>query len=134
RRERAVIQCGVDAGEAVVFGSGHSSRTEAREAAAEVCARAQEMLRGRDTDLCTVFFSHHHAGSAAEIAAESRDRRGPRRLRGCTGEGVLGASADLERRPGLALLAGSMPGARLTAFSSDDLLSDDPARSGDEAA
>src|SRR5439155_26350438 len=35
---------------------------------------------------------------------------------GGSGEGVIGGDAEIERRPGLALLAASMPGVRLHSF------------------
>jgi small ligand-binding sensory domain FIST len=115
-----------------MFGSGHSARSDARDAAAEACAHAAAGLNGRTPDLCVVFFSYHHAERAGELIDELGARLGPRRILGCSADGAIGATADLEGRPGIAVLAGHLPGTRLVGFNADDLLSDDPARSSDD--
>jgi small ligand-binding sensory domain FIST len=80
-------------------------------------------LDGKRPDLALVFVSSHHAPSyfiAPELFA---DRLGARALVGCSATGVIGAGREVERRPGVAVTAATLPKADAIAFSlrQDDL-------------
>lgn len=99
-------------------------------AAASVVATANEQLDS--TDVAFVFFTTHHRDEAADILAHVQNDLGPRLLIGCSAEGVIGGEREIERSPGLALLAGSLPGVRVHPFHIpmdhwQDLLGDDDA-------
>ncbi|MCA9544061.1 MAG: FIST C-terminal domain-containing protein [Myxococcales bacterium] len=66
-------------------------------------------------DVLMVFVSPHHEaryGELAELLAQSIE---PAALVGCSGNAVIGAGTELEGRPGLALLAGRIPGCTVRA-------------------
>lgn len=67
-------------------------------------------------DLALLFLHGDLRPNAAEIAEEIRRRLSPRTLLGCTCEGVIGTDRELERQPGAALLAASLPGVELRPF------------------
>lgn len=67
-------------------------------------------------DLAVVFLTNHHREAAAKISARLQDELCPRAMVGCTAEGVIGADDEIEREPGISLLAGWFPEVRLTPF------------------
>jgi small ligand-binding sensory domain FIST len=114
------------------------------QAAAEVCARAQETFQ-ESPDLAVVFFSPHHADAAERISATVRERLSPRCLLGCVGESIVGNDQEIEQAPALSLWLGRWPrrvelepfhmeleqtpdGRSLLGWP-DDLLTADPAQS-----
>ena len=104
-----------------------SSPAAVRRAVAEV----REALDDK-ADVAFVFFTGHHLDDAAAIAEEVWLELDPQAVVGCSAEGVIGADREVERAPGIAILAGTMPGVRVHAFHvpvSDwhDVLGDDEA-------
>ena len=47
-------------------------------------------------DLACLFFSYHYAERAEELSAAVREVLGPRVLLGCTGEGVIAGTEEIE--------------------------------------
>src|SRR4051794_32943398 len=112
------------------FVSAISDSESTAAAAAEVVASAKQQFDA--TDVAFVFFTTHHRDEAAGILEHVQAELEPQVLIGCSGEGVIGGGREIERSPGLALLAGWMPGVRVHPFHipmSDwqELLSDDEA-------
>jgi small ligand-binding sensory domain FIST len=70
-------------------------------------------------DLAVVFFTPHHLDDIEEVIDGVSARLAPRCLIGCSCEGVIGGELEIERRPGISILAGSMPGVRLQPFHMD---------------
>ncbi|MER3422098.1 MAG: hypothetical protein C4293_01535 [Nitrospiraceae bacterium] len=62
------------------------------------CARGgtKRRLGGFPTDLAFLFFSSHYAENAEELAAAIRQELSPRLLIGCTGEGIITGSEEIE--------------------------------------
>ena len=87
---------GVDAAEEII----HSLRTAGFEA----------------LDLIALFVTAHHRQDAALIADRIRIELSPGLLVGCTCEGVIGVDEEIEREPGVAVLAGSLPDVTLRGF------------------
>jgi small ligand-binding sensory domain FIST len=67
-------------------------------------------------DFVALFITGHHRESAALIADHIRIQLEPGTLIGCTGEGVIGADREIEREPGAAALAASLPGVTVGGF------------------
>lgn len=74
-----------------------------------------EQLEGAP-DLAVLFVTAALVPSVEALAAEIRRTLNPGTLIGITGEGILGGEIEVERRPGAALLVGSLPGVHLHAF------------------
>lgn len=70
-------------------------------------------------DVATVFFTPHHIEGILDVLDVIHDRLAPRCLLGCSCEGVIGADEEVERQPGISLLAGVMPGVQLQPFHLD---------------
>ncbi len=70
-------------------------------------------------DLALVFFTGHHAEQAPAISSVVRDILRPVHALGVSAESVLAGGVELERTPGISILAMSLPGVRLCAFTSD---------------
>ena len=85
-------------------------------AAAEDCLA---QLAGRPCDLAFVFFSSHHTEQAEAISRDVRAMLKPVNCLGVSAESVLGGAIEVERAPGVSILALSLPGVRLSAFTSD---------------
>jgi small ligand-binding sensory domain FIST len=98
------------------IGAGVSTSPSAAEAAADAARDAVESLEGRDVDLAFLFLSEHHGAAAGEAVSAVREELAPQRLVGCVAQGVLGRSRELEEGPGVAVWAGSLPGAEVDVF------------------
>src|SRR5262249_38612784 len=75
----------------------------------EVCERAQAAMPD-PPDLAAVFFTPHHADTAATIARTLQERLQPASLIGAIGEAVVGTGQEIEARPGLSLWLGRWNG------------------------
>jgi small ligand-binding sensory domain FIST len=71
---------------------------------------------GIEPDLLFIFFTPHHSDDAANWVENLWLDLDPQVAIGCSAEGVIAAGREIEREPGLALLAGELPGARLHPF------------------
>ena len=113
------------------FHSAVSDRDDASAAASRAVAETRAALAGQ-IDLVFLFFTAHHHDDADAVAQRVWRDLDPQAVIGCSGEGVIGGDAELERKPGLAILAASMPGVRLHTFHLrgddwHDVLEDDDA-------
>src|SRR5882724_3834172 len=84
-------------------------------AVADVIASAQASAVA-DADVAFLFFTPHHREEAADIVEKIWLELDPRAAVGCSCEGVIGGSVEIERAPGLALMVGSLPGVRIHPF------------------
>lgn len=85
------------------------------DAAGESAERALEAMEGR-VDVAFLFLTPHHREEADVVVEQLWLELDPQILIGCMAEGVIGGDREIERRPGLALLTGELPGARLHPF------------------
>jgi small ligand-binding sensory domain FIST len=88
-----------------------SSIAAVRAAVAEVRGALADPI-----DVAFVFFTADHLDDAQAIAEEVWLELDPQALVGCSAEGVIGGDREVERTPGLVVLAGSMPDVRVHAF------------------
>jgi small ligand-binding sensory domain FIST len=96
----------------------HSAVNEEETAAAAVraaTAEAREAL-GDAVDVAFVFFTADHRDEADAIVERVWRELDPQAVVGCSAEGVIGGDSEIERRPGLALLAASLPDVRIRSF------------------
>jgi len=76
----------------------------------------QVMIAGDSPpDLVVMFAAREYADAAQELVRQAKVRTGAETLIGCFGSGCIGNGRELERTPGLSMLALWMPGARLEA-------------------
>lgn len=95
------------------FASAVSKDIEAAEAGRALAEQIEETMRHGPIDLACVFFSSHYADQAEELSSTVLDRLSPHVLVGCTGEGVISGSEEIESAPAVALWAAQLPGASL---------------------
>jgi len=67
-------------------------------------------------DVVFVFFTGDHRERANEILERLWLELDPQALIGCAGEGIIGAGREVERTPGLAVVAAHLPNVRLHPF------------------
>ena len=72
-------------------------------------------------DLLALFVTSHHRESIAQMADRVRMELNPGVLLGCTGEGVIGVDEEIEREPGVSVLAARLPGVSLRGFAINPL-------------
>ena len=71
---------------------------------------------GDEVDVAFVFFTADHKGDAETIVERIWLKLDPQAVVGCSAEGVIGADVEIERKPGLTILAASMPDVRVHPF------------------
>lgn len=76
---------------------------------------------GVEADVVFLFFTAHHAADADEVVEKLWLQLDPQAMVGCSAEGVIGVGLDgagreVEGAPGIALLAGKLPGVRIHPF------------------
>lgn len=96
------------------FAAAISSTNDAEEAVHDLIAQLHP--HSSAYDFATVFFTSHFSGDADSIAQTLMDEFSLPCLVGCSCEGVIGGTREIERGPGLSVLAGHVPGARFEAF------------------
>lgn len=96
--------------------TGLSTAAAAEDAAVEAVHQVRAVLDGARPELAYLFVSPAHLAEMDVAAAIVRDRLEADHLLGCVAEGVVGGRRELESGPGLALWAGSLPGARVETF------------------
>lgn len=92
------------------FVSAVSDRANTAEALEQVIDAARRL---KQIDFAALYITGAHAGEAEWISERINSELEPATLIGCTGEGVIGGDREIERAPGISLLAGSIPGARV---------------------
>lgn len=103
---------------------GLSARTDAAEAGREAGERAAQGLLSAGAaacDLAFVFVSEHHAERLGEVGEGVARALGAREVLGVSCEAVIAGASELEGTPGVAVLAGQMPGVTVKRFDSGDL-------------
>lgn len=101
--------------------SGLSGSPDPSKAAERVCAQCAEGLGAGSVDLAFLFLSSHHIANLESIGATIRRELRVDCLVGVSAESVVGGRTELERTPGLSLLAARLPGISLVPFTGDDL-------------
>ncbi len=115
----------------ILFSAGVSPAGSADRAAAEACERliADSVRRGGpswEPDFAVVFATASHGPLLAAVASRIRRDLNPKRLIGLTSGAVLGGLDAYERRTGLSVLAGWIPGAEVQAISREVLATPPP--------
>ncbi len=112
----------------------HSAITDlpsTRDAAATLIADARQAL-GNKVDAVFLFLSPHHIEESEEVVEKIWLELDPQALIGCSAESVIGGDRELERRPGMSILAATLPDVRLHPFHIadwDEVMSDSEALS-----
>ena len=97
------------------FHSGISDQEATDEAVADLIDQAHDAL-GDAIDVATVFFTEHHREDIEAVIERLWLELDPQCMIGCSGEGVIGGSREIERAPGISLLVGSLPEVRIQPF------------------
>jgi small ligand-binding sensory domain FIST len=98
----------------LAFASAISTRAETSDALREVITAATDQLQVQP-NFGFVFFSHHHAPSAQQVASELGPLLStPENLLGCTGEVIAGRGRECEEEPAISLWLASLPDSRIT--------------------
>jgi small ligand-binding sensory domain FIST len=82
----------------------------------EVLETVTQELPEQSVHLSFVFASPHHLKALPNFLSLMQERLSTPTLLGCTGGGVLAECREVESRPGLALMAGHLPGVTITPF------------------
>jgi len=106
-------------------GAGLSTAPSAAGAARQAAAEAGAALRGADADLAFLFLSPAHWEEADDAVEAVESQLTPRHLVGCVAEGVVGRNRELEEGPGVAVWAGSLPGADIRSFHAATIETDE---------
>jgi len=99
----------------VRFHSGISDQEATDDAVADLIDQAHDAL-GDAIDVATVFFTEHHREDIEAVVERLWLELDPQCMIGCSGEGVIGGSREIERAPGMSLLVGSLPDVRIQPF------------------
>lgn len=95
----------------------HSQITDREETAAAAEQLVEEVGRAIPSpDLLLLFFTAGHAVNVVPLVKRLHEGLSPQCMLGVSGEGVIGADREIERAPGIALLAAKLPGVRLHPF------------------
>ena len=97
------------------FHSSVSGQDDANAAAARAVAETHAAL-GDAVDVVFLFFTADHRDDADAVVERVWNELEPQAVVGCSAEGVIGGDVEIERKPGLALLAASLPGVRVHSF------------------
>ena len=94
---------------ALRFATALSTQSDTGKAAGDLADEVQAKLGTAPIDLACLFFSAHHAMRADVLAAAISRSLRPRFLIGCSGEGIIAGSEELETAPAVTLWAASLP-------------------------
>ncbi len=97
------------------FKSAISTNSEAQSAVQEV----SEAVSGLKPDLAMLFVSPHFEDECDQILAGVLERTNARNLIGCTGDGIIGPSREVEHAPAVALWTAELPDVRVMPFLFD---------------
>jgi small ligand-binding sensory domain FIST len=98
-----------------------SGNPQHRRALEQVCAQISAGLDAQAPDLAIVFASRHHLDNLERISEQIRGELKPGCLLGVTGESIIGGRMELERTPGISILAARMPGVSMHPCTGRDL-------------
>ncbi len=123
------------------FAAAVSTQSDTERAAGDLADEIQAKLGPAPIDMACLFFSTHHTVRADVLAATISRSLHPRFLIGCSGEGIIAGTEELETAPAAALWAASLPDVTLdpirASFSPTQdqfRLSDWPAFNGEDAS
>ncbi len=102
------------------FASALSDAPDTADAVGQVVSDLSQRLNG-SVDLAVVFATPHHADAMTLVHEVLRSTLAPRVELGVTCEGVIGVRREVERSPGLSILAASLPDALLEPFETEDI-------------
>lgn len=105
---------GPTASTALQFASAVSRKTDTEAATRDLADAVRLQIGSQPVDLAFVFFSSHHAAKATVIATMLRDALHAQICIGCSGEGVIAGSEEIETSVALTLWAARLPGVHLT--------------------
>ena len=97
------------------FHASVSDHETAAEAVAQVIDETMDATGGV-IDVAYLFFTAHHVEDADRVVEKIWLELDPQAVVGCSAEGVIGGEREIERAPGMSLLAGSMPDVRVHPF------------------
>ena len=98
-----------DPGPRLKFSVAVSRNNDAAEAGSQISGTVKRGLDSEPADLAFLFFSPHYIEMADDLAAIVRAELAPRVLVGCTGEGVIAESEEIESDAAVALWAARLP-------------------------
>lgn len=99
---------------ALRFSAVVSRDTNAVQAGRDLGQATRRALGEGPTDLAFLFFSPHYAEQSTDLAAAVRRELAPDLLVGCTGEGIIGGTEEIESAPAISLWAARLPGVSMT--------------------
>jgi small ligand-binding sensory domain FIST len=104
---------------------GYMSRLPIWSEALDECLDRTSSGWGRAADLVLVFASFHHAAHYEALLGAVKERTSALAVTGCSGQGIIGTTQEIEGQPALSLLQVWLPGARLYAahITQDDVAS-----------
>ncbi|MBK8268898.1 MAG: FIST C-terminal domain-containing protein [Planctomycetes bacterium] len=97
------------------FKAAISTNTKAENAVAELC----DSVSGVKPDLAMLFVSPHFEDECDEILAGILEKTNAHNLIGCTGDGIIGPTREVEHAPAVALWTAELPGVRVMPFVLD---------------
>ncbi len=98
------------------FASSITCETDHEKATAELLSPIDSMLTPGMADVGFLFVTAHFEDELDGILAKVQDFLPHATIIGCTAEGVVGADKEIERKPAMSLLAGSMPNVDIRLF------------------
>lgn len=98
------------------FASSITTATESSQAAAELLEPLDRKLTPGMVDLAMLWVTSHFEDDLDEVLHTIGEGLPTAVLVGCTAEGTLGVDRELERRPSMALIAGTLPEVRIRPF------------------
>jgi small ligand-binding sensory domain FIST len=95
----------------------------AAELACEQCLSGLQASQSsaHTVDVAFLFFSGHHVENVPELASTVLRRLAPTNLIGVSTVATIGGSSELEKSPGISILAAQMPGVTTVPFTLEDL-------------
>jgi len=99
------------------FASALSVSADSEIAFGEVVEALKAGLGGTRPDLVVVFVSHHHGSAIEDLGPRMAKALSATAVIGCTGEGIVGATREIEKGPALSALAGVLPDTAVRPFA-----------------
>lgn len=103
----------------MLWTSAVSTEPDPSAAVEETVAVLREELAGAPPDLVLAFATRHHRDDGDHIARLVAERFPRCRMMGCVAGGIVGAGREIERGPGISLVAAVLPGVDVRAFHLD---------------
>lgn len=103
------------------FVSALSTEYDADMAAAELLTQIGERMDDQPIHLMVIFLSPHFAHHVSMFSERLRQAFHPQTLIGCTAQGVIDATREVEREPAVSVLAAHLPDVKFEPFALHDL-------------